>query len=354
MVDGAIQTSLWGMKGTEDLGGGLSANFNLESDAVLNNGQTHSSGLFRRAAWVGISGPWGSTQIGRQPNPFVESSATLLPVQGNTVNNVRNAIRSSAGDQISNAFAYTTPVMSGVVLKALYATTQDSDAGNAGAVFAGRASYENGPIYLSAGYNKVNSNPTWSSYANADMASGNNNFSTTNPWLGGNLTGYNIGAKYQVTPAIQVGLGYWNANGDNGTAIVTSAINTVGTTSGATCAIGACSYSGSAWGVGLGYKATPSLLLGLNYLKSSYDSTFWNAQARYSLSKRTTIYFQGSIANNGLGATSDGLIMGMFSATGTNSNTTGGPNITGQTPSAWYGVPNTTVSAFGVGVMHNF
>ena len=349
MVDGAIFTSMWGMKGSEDLGGGLKANFDLQSDAVLNNGQTHNSGLFRRSAWVGLSGSWGSTQIGRQPNPFVESSGTLLPVMGNTVNNVRNVVRSSGGDQFSNAFSYTTPLMSGVQLKAMYATTQDSDAGGSGSVLAGRASFESGNLYLSAGYNRMSSVPTWAT--STDMATGNNNVSSTNLWSGGNLTGYNIGAKYKVTPAIQVGVGYWNANGDNGTA-GTAVSNGTGPTT--ACAIGACTYSGSAWAAGIGYQATPMVLLGLNYSKTSYDSSMWNAQARYSLSKRTTAYFQGSVANNGQGATDQGLIMGMYSATGTNSNTTGSQNIYGQTPSGAYGVPNTTVTAFGVGMIHMF
>jgi predicted porin len=64
LVDGAFTTSIWGMKGVEDLGGGLKATFEAESDILANNGTTHSSGLFRRAANAGISGGFGSIYLG--------------------------------------------------------------------------------------------------------------------------------------------------------------------------------------------------------------------------------------------------------------------------------------------------
>ena len=55
--------------------------------------------------------------------------------------------------------------------------------------------------------------------------------------------------------------------------------------------------------VGVGYQATPAVLLGLNYMITTADSSMWNAQVRYILSKRTTAYFQGSMAKNGSGLT---------------------------------------------------
>jgi hypothetical protein len=60
------------------------------------------------------------------------------------------------------------------------------------------------------------------------------------------------------------------------------------------------------------------------------------------------------MAKNGAGTTNDGLIMGNFNATSTNSNSTGSTNVYGATPSAWYGIPNTTQTAFQVGVIHSF
>ncbi|WER50963.1 porin [Cupriavidus sp. WKF15] len=59
--------SRWGMRGSEDLGGGLKSNFMLESGYGVDTGSMANGGrLFGRQAWVGLSGPWGEFAIGRQ------------------------------------------------------------------------------------------------------------------------------------------------------------------------------------------------------------------------------------------------------------------------------------------------
>ena len=59
--------SRWGLRGSEDLGGGLSAVFALESGFGPDAGTFNQGGRgFGRQAWVGLSGGWGSvSQIGR-------------------------------------------------------------------------------------------------------------------------------------------------------------------------------------------------------------------------------------------------------------------------------------------------
>lgn len=69
-----LRQSVWGIKGTEDLGGGLKAFFNLESHIDLDTGRQHGDGLgdaplFRRQANVGLAGDWGSVTLGRQYGP---------------------------------------------------------------------------------------------------------------------------------------------------------------------------------------------------------------------------------------------------------------------------------------------
>jgi predicted porin len=65
----AALPSRWGLRGKEDLGGGLTANFELESGFAPNNGTfTYGNRLFGRSAWVGIDGPFGSIKVGRQIN----------------------------------------------------------------------------------------------------------------------------------------------------------------------------------------------------------------------------------------------------------------------------------------------
>jgi len=59
--------SRWGLRGTEDLGSGMKANFALESGFAPDSGVMNQGGrLFGRQAWVGLSGNWGQVSLGRQ------------------------------------------------------------------------------------------------------------------------------------------------------------------------------------------------------------------------------------------------------------------------------------------------
>lgn len=60
-----FKTTYWGLKGTEDLGNGLKANFNLQSQFSMDTGAAAAT-LFERFATVGLSGGFGSVNLGRQ------------------------------------------------------------------------------------------------------------------------------------------------------------------------------------------------------------------------------------------------------------------------------------------------
>ncbi|MBB2929252.1 porin [Paraburkholderia silvatlantica] len=66
--EGAINGTRWGLKGSEDLGGGLKAIFQLESGFNVGTGKFDQQGqLFGRFAWVGLqSDTWGALKLGRQ------------------------------------------------------------------------------------------------------------------------------------------------------------------------------------------------------------------------------------------------------------------------------------------------
>ncbi|MDB5777051.1 MAG: gram-negative porin family protein [Herbaspirillum sp.] len=73
MDNGAISNSRWGLKGTEDLGGGLKAIFRLENGFNGDTGsQSDSSSLFNRHAYVGLSGSFGQFTVGRQQTTFFD------------------------------------------------------------------------------------------------------------------------------------------------------------------------------------------------------------------------------------------------------------------------------------------
>src|ERR1700761_1106909 len=74
MAAGNISPNLWGLKGTEDLGGGLSAIFKLESGFNIDNGRLgQGSRIFGRTAMVGLTGDnTGTISLGRQYDPLID------------------------------------------------------------------------------------------------------------------------------------------------------------------------------------------------------------------------------------------------------------------------------------------
>ena len=64
VISGGKNTSRWGFRGSEDLGGGLKAVFNLEGGIFLDTGNSDGP-LFKRQAWVGLENQYGRLVIGR-------------------------------------------------------------------------------------------------------------------------------------------------------------------------------------------------------------------------------------------------------------------------------------------------
>jgi predicted porin len=76
---GGAATSKWGMMGSEDLGGGLKANFKLEQGLWLDTGTPNSTSNngFTRQAYVGFSGDFGEVRMGHTTTPFDDVSGAL-------------------------------------------------------------------------------------------------------------------------------------------------------------------------------------------------------------------------------------------------------------------------------------
>lgn len=78
---GIHTTSRWGVRGTEDLGGGLRALFNLESGLNADTGApANSSKYFDRASWVGLQGGWGTVALGRQTTTLADAISPVDPL----------------------------------------------------------------------------------------------------------------------------------------------------------------------------------------------------------------------------------------------------------------------------------
>jgi len=79
---GGLSASRWGLRGTEDLGGGLKAFFTLESQFTLDNGIfTGGNGLFNRQALVGLSNQYGRIAFGKQFSSFLDGMVNFSPTR---------------------------------------------------------------------------------------------------------------------------------------------------------------------------------------------------------------------------------------------------------------------------------
>jgi general bacterial porin, GBP family len=131
---GGSTGSLLGLKGNEDLGGGLTAQFDVEAGFNLNNGSLFidKSALFYRQAWVGLKDEtYGSLTFGRQydaafrviypAEPFDVNevlspfSAMVLAVDRNTLSTQYDPGR------LSNSVLYQSPRIGGLQAYAMYA-----------------------------------------------------------------------------------------------------------------------------------------------------------------------------------------------------------------------------------------
>jgi predicted porin len=149
-------TSRWGVRGTEDLGGGLKAGFNFEQGLSLNDGSLSKSGggEFGRAAWMNLSGGFGELRLGRTLNPsFYAAAAWELTGAANYSVVVSQFGGVLGGVRNSSQIAYTTPNMGGFSATVGYVLKGNSVDEKAKVDL--NAIYANGPLSVALGYNKV-------------------------------------------------------------------------------------------------------------------------------------------------------------------------------------------------------
>ncbi|WJF91964.1 porin [Paraburkholderia bonniea] len=303
MYQGNLSGSRWGMKGSEDLGGGLKAIFQLENGFDPNNGKLgQGNRMFGRQAYVGLThDAWGTFTVGRQYDPLVDM------VQGITADNYFGSAFATVGDvdnndnssRTSNALKYVSPVFAGFQVEGMYALGGIAGQTGAGQTWSAAASYNNGPFSVAGGYFAA-SNPAGNVVTRAGWS--------TSATSDGTFDGSNVNAAYASAKSINIarvaaqyvagpftfGLGYSNAQ------YKTDAQS------------GFASSEKFNTGQGfLNYQATPALLVGAgySYTKSSGDTSATYHQvslgADYSLSKRTDIYLVGAW-QHASGSTRDG------------------------------------------------
>ena len=108
-----LASSRFGLKGTEDLGGGLKANFVLESaikvDTGANGGGT--TRFFDRAAWVGVAGGFGELRLGRQDTSIglLAGNSSILGAQAYDDLKISGAFSGNTYRRTDNAITYILP-----------------------------------------------------------------------------------------------------------------------------------------------------------------------------------------------------------------------------------------------------
>lgn len=150
---GGVNTSRWGVKGSEDLGGGLKANFLLEQGFTLDNGASTVAGqAFSRQSYVGFSGGFGEVKLGKVWTAFDDVSGASDAMFDAAALAPMNIIFKSTGYQANpgNTVYYATPAMGGFGAAVSYSL--DEKVAGAAAVTSFNVSYGAGPVAVHLGY----------------------------------------------------------------------------------------------------------------------------------------------------------------------------------------------------------
>ena len=151
-------TSRLGVRGVEDLGGGLKAGFQFETGLDLDNGG-NSGAFWSRQANIWLGGNWGTVKLGRQFTPSFLTTSTFeltgtanYSVLGNTYNYAGIGLRANS------AFSYATPSFGGFTGALAYVTK--TDLATPKAAYDLGLMYANGPIGVGVSVNKFSTSKT--------------------------------------------------------------------------------------------------------------------------------------------------------------------------------------------------
>jgi predicted porin len=284
--------SRFGFRGSEDLGNGLKAIFNLEAGVAVDTGVQDSAGLFQRRAVVGLEGEFGTVTLGREYSPIATvAGATDEFGQGFYGSNLSAFGSGKVTRRLANSINYKSASFGGFDLLAAYSAGEKTT-GPSGDLKGIGAEYKLGGLYLGAAYHTFKRVST------------------------GNDKEYGIGAAYTFADVggLEIKANYLSADPDGA------------------------NNKFKQYNLGAGYPFGQGKFYAnvqQNKLENGAKGNAWALAYSYSLSKRTNLYASyASLNNNGL------------ATFGLNS---GSNNIT-PAATALGGDP----SAFTVGIRHTF
>lgn len=267
---GTMQPDRIGFRGSEDLGGGMKAFFQLEAGFATDTGnQVNAGRLFNRNATVGLSGSLGTVTVGNMPDIVFDYAGKLS--NGFQLTNFYlfhpgNLDTLANTYQFNNAVRYTSPTFKGLTLSAMAGMGEQAESSSRNRNLSAGANYANGPLRLALAYSRQNDRAAGYSGAflsTLNLGNATTVFDSLTTWAGG--AGYTVGnwrlnALYtQSEVELPAAAGFKQRNGD----------------------------LGAAW------RYAPQLTLNLGYSHSRVEDARYNQFSIgnvYAFSKRTEFY----------------------------------------------------------------
>ncbi|WP_297354759.1 porin [Paraburkholderia sp.] len=296
LESGYAQGSRWGLKGSEDLGSGLKAIFDLENGFDVNSGGLQEGArIFGRQAFVGLTAAnYGTLTFGRQYDSVVDYLAPTT-ANGNwggyllshpyDNDNTDNSFR------VNNTVKYMSPSFAGLQFGGTYSFSNETGFANNRTYSLG-GQYTNGGLLVGAAYLDAN-NPGLTT--DGSIATDDANFISERLRIFGGGINYTFGAA-------TVGFAYSNTNVGQPSATDTSVyVGAITPPNGGT--LTALKFQN--FEVNGKYQFTPTFFVGVQYVytAATMDATSGNENpkyhtfglmADYNLSKRTDFYFQAA------------------------------------------------------------
>lgn len=209
--DGIASGTRWGLRGGEDLGGGLKALFVLENGFSTNTGRAGQSGaLFGRQAYVGLKKRgFGTLSFGRQYSFSSDYLGGNYSTAGQTVaNNYAyhiNDVDQLASSRINNSIKFSSDNFGGFTFGALYGfsnqagafggapatTTADGTAAGSSSAYSFGVNYANGPFSIGAAYTDIR-------YPNQSAPAFPTTIANVSMGTVRNLSTFGVGTRYKL------------------------------------------------------------------------------------------------------------------------------------------------------------
>ena len=254
-VSGGVGSgSRLGLKGSEDLGDGMSAFFQLENGYNIDTGSAGQGGLlFGRQAFVGLAGKLGAISLGRQYSPLYTTLRDIVdPFEIGLAGNVTNIIPGNT--RVDNMVEYKTPRYAGLAAELAYGAGETAGNSARNRTLGAAVNYTDGPFTVTL-TNHIKENADASDSSRYSM----------------------LAAKYKVS-AFSVDVAH-------------------GVTHGLAGARSADDVLGGSWTCGV-HTVLASYIRHNDLSSANKDARQWAAAYLYALSKRTDLYLSyGHITN---------------------------------------------------------